>query len=145
MSHFGHTRTATPVPYLRRLQPTHFSYDCIFYPNLTEICSQRYNWQSTSIGSDYSLAPTSHYLNQWWPSFLTHICVSRPQCQFRPLWLISWLDAALSVYNNNDNDNNTSISYDNVPTTSPWNRTAITENKFRLYMYNPSVFVDGVI
>ena len=23
---------------------------------------------------------TSHYLNQWWPSLLTHICVSGPQC-----------------------------------------------------------------
>ena len=23
---------------------------------------------------------TSHYLNQWWPSALTHICITRPEC-----------------------------------------------------------------
>ena len=35
------------------------------------------------IGSDNGLAPnkpTNHYLNQWCPSLVTHICVFRPQC-----------------------------------------------------------------
>ena len=53
---------------------------------------------------------TSHYLNQWWSSLLTHICVSRPQwvnyswssispnlkCQDRPHILPSWVSCGVS-------------------------------------------------
>ena len=38
--------------------------------------------QYSSIGSDNGFGAdqaTSHYLNQWWYSLLTHICVTRPQ------------------------------------------------------------------
>ena len=33
---------------------------------------------------------TSHYLNQWWPSSTTHICVTRPQW-VNSLWSITYV------------------------------------------------------
>ena len=34
------------------------------------------HWFRWWLGAEQA---TSHYLNQWWPNLLTHICVSRPQ------------------------------------------------------------------
>ena len=34
------------------------------------------NWFRWWLGADLA---TSHYLNQWWSSLITHICVTRPQ------------------------------------------------------------------
>ena len=49
-----------------------------FYLNIfpgaqLSICHHWFRWW---LGADQA---TNHYLNQWWPSLLTHICVTRPQ------------------------------------------------------------------
>ena len=43
------------------------------------------HWSRQWLGADHA---TTYYLNQWWHSFLTHICVSRPR----------WVDYASSLY-----------------------------------------------
>ena len=85
--------------------------------SFTEICSQESNWQCPSIGSSNGLAlnsrqaitwtnadpvhwrkysTRSHYLNQCWPSSLTHICGTRQRwvkgkwrCTYKPACLLS--------------------------------------------------------
>ena len=50
------------------------------YPNFFEICSHGSNYQYASIELDGGLASNERTnLNQWWPSLLTHICVTRPR------------------------------------------------------------------
>ena len=44
-----------------------------------KFCSSGSNWQWVRIGLGNVLVP-SHYLNQWLPSLLTNICISRLQC-----------------------------------------------------------------
>ena len=43
------------------------------------------HWFRQWLGADQG---TSHYLNQWWPTLVTHICVSRPQ------WVKETMDPA---------------------------------------------------
>ena len=45
-----------------------------FRVSLTTI---RHHWVRQWLGVKLA---TSHYLNQWWPSLLTHICVTQPKC-----------------------------------------------------------------
>ena len=48
--------------------------------NFIEVCSLGSNQQYYSIGSGFvTCQATSHYLNQWWPSLLMHICITRLQ------------------------------------------------------------------
>ena len=54
-----------------------------FGSHLTEICTQKFNWQYAIFGSDQA---TNHYLNQGWLCFLTHMCDTHSIC-----W---WSDAA---------------------------------------------------
>ena len=35
-----------------------------------------YSWFKQSFGTEKA---SSHYLKQWWPSLLTHICITRPR------------------------------------------------------------------
>ena len=44
------------------------------FPRVTLTISE--HWFRLWLGADPS---TSHYLNQWWPDLLMHICVTRPQ------------------------------------------------------------------
>ena len=52
------------------------------------MCSQGYNWQYSIqhwfrkwLDADQA---TGHYLDQWWPSLLTHMCITQPQ------WVNTW-------------------------------------------------------
>ena len=48
---------------------------------ITEKCSQMFNKQYANIGSEWLGAgqATSHYLNQWWPSWPMYMYVTRPK------------------------------------------------------------------
>ena len=68
----------------RHFQMLFLEWKCLnFKYNLTEVCSYGSNWQHYSIGSDNGLASSRRqaiiWNKQWWPSSLTHICVTRPQ------------------------------------------------------------------
>ena len=49
-----------------------------FVPDVKLIIFQY--WFRLWLGADQA---TSHYLSQWWPSLVTRICVTRPQCYGR--------------------------------------------------------------
>ena len=51
-----------------------------FYHNFTDICSrgQIINFPALVQIMAWHHQATSHYLSQWWPSLLRHICVTRP-------------------------------------------------------------------
>ena len=75
-------------PFCRRYFQIHFLGWKSWYldSNFIEICLQESNWQYAIIGSDNGWAlnnATSHYLNQWRPSLLAHICIIRSQWQSR--------------------------------------------------------------
>ena len=64
---------------------------CVFYSNSTVICFHGCNYQWVNIGPDNDWVDQSanHYLNQWGPSLLMHINVTRFQWANSLTWLTS--------------------------------------------------------
>ena len=70
MTHCGRDKMASTF------QATY--YDTFSWMETLEFRFPRVQLKQSSIGADNGLE-TSHYLSQWWPSLLAHICVIRPQ------------------------------------------------------------------
>ena len=49
-----------------------------FFPRVQSMICQ--HWFRSWLGAHQA---TNHYLNQWWLSLLTHICITQPQCAKR--------------------------------------------------------------
>ena len=61
--------------------------------SFSEVCSHGPNWQYGRLVQ--IMAWPSHYLNQWWPSLMTHICVNQPQWVDIANWISIKIDTVL--------------------------------------------------
>ena len=55
----------------------------LFHSIFTANCSLTSYWEDAINGADNGLTPNwrkKHYLNQWWLTLLTQICVTKPYC-----------------------------------------------------------------
>ena len=69
-----------------------------FDEKFIEICFPGFKLQYSSIGSDNGFGAgqaTSHYLNQWWLNYTTHICVTRPQWVDEIRWISNYIHCFL--------------------------------------------------